>query len=200
VRIDTIDLRREWKALYTARQKPDFVDVPPRRGILIRQTVPPGAETMGPVFRALYPVAYALKLAVKAEQEMDYPVLAPEVAFRLPLGAEWEWTAAIAVPEVVTPAMVRRAVAAVREKHPEFALLDELKLRKLPAGTQARIMHIGAYGDEQPTVDRLLAFISESGLRPGRHHIEVYLSDPSRVPPERTRTVIRYPILKGGPR
>lgn len=194
--MDAIDLRRQWKALYTARKKPDLIEVPPRHGVAITQTVAPGADSMPPVFSALYPVAYTLKFAIKAELGVSYPVMAPEVAFCLPLGDSWEWTAAVAVPEVVTAAMVRKAVAAVREKHPDLALLDQVKLQSLPSGTHARIMHIGAYGEEQPTVDRLLAFINESGLRAGNHHIEVYLSDPGRVPPERTRTVIRYPVLK----
>lgn len=196
--MDRLSLRKDWAPLFTARQKPDLIEVPARHAIGIVETRPPGAETMGPIFAALYPVAYTLKFATKAEQAVDYPVLPPEAVFRtadFKKTEGWRWMAGIAVPDVIDAAAVRRAVKAVRTKHPETPLLDRVKLVSLPAGTQARILHLGAYDAEQPTIDRLMAFVREAGYRPGRHHIEVYLSDPGRVPVERTRTAIRIQVV-----
>lgn len=124
-------------------------------------------------------------------------MLPPEAVFRVAdfKSNHWRWSAAIAVPDAVDSAAVRRAIRAVRERHPETPLLDRVKLTAQPSGAQARIMHVGPYDQEQPTVGRLLAFVREAGYRPGRHHIEVYLSDPARVPPDRTRTVIRMPVV-----
>jgi len=195
--MERLNLRKDWAAVYTARKKPDLIEVPARHAIAIAETRPPGAETMGPIFATLYPVAYTLKFAIRAERSVDYPVLPPEAVFRVAdfqKDEGWRWTAAIAVPDVVDAAAVRRAIKAVRERHPETPLLDRVRLVALSAGTQARIMHVGAYDAEQPTVDRLRAFVREAGYRPGRSHIEVYLSDPARVSPERTRTVIRVPV------
>ena len=195
--MERLNLRKDWAPLFTARKKPDLIEVPARRAIGIVETRPPGAETMGPIFATLYPVAYTLKYAIRAEQAVDFPVLAPEVVFRVADFKKtegWRWTAGIAVPDFVDAAALRRAVRVVRERHPETPLLDRVKLATLPSGLQARIMHVGPYDAEQPTIDRLTAFVHEEGYRPGRTHIEVYLSDPGRVPPERTRTVIRMSV------
>ncbi len=125
-------------------------------------------------------------------------MLPPEAVFRVAdfKSNNWRWSAAIAVPDAVDSAAVRGAVRAVRERHPETPLLDRVKLTAQPSGTQARIMHVGPYDQEQPTVDRLLAFVREAGYRPGRHHIEVYLSDPARVSRDRTQTVSRMSLTR----
>ena len=61
-------------------------------------------------------------------------------------------------------------------------------------GRAAQILHVGSYADEAPTIEKLHAFIGETGLIPhGKHH-EIYLSDPNRTPAERLRTVIRQPV------
>lgn len=85
-------------------------------------------------------------------------------------------------------------MAQARERHPETPLLDRVKLGRLPGGTHARIMHVGPYDAEPATIERLMAFVDQAGYRIGRQHIEVYLSNPNRVPPERMKTVIRYPV------
>ena len=91
---------------------------------------------------------------------------------------------------------LKAAVAAVRAKHGDLPLLDRVKLVKLPAGTQGRILHVGPYDAEQDTIAKLQAFVQGEGYRLGARHIEVYLSDPQKVAPERIRTVIRYPLVK----
>ena len=198
--LPALDLKTEWKALYTARRKPDIIEVPARRGLAVEERRLPGAETIGPMFSALYPVAYSMKFAIKKARGVNYPVMPPEAIYRVadfdPRVTEWRWQAAVAVPDIVTAADLRAAIAAVRGKHPDLPLLDRVKLVKLPAGTQARILHVGPYDAEQETIARLQAFVQEQGYRLGSRHIEVYLNDPARVPPEKIRTVIRYPLLK----
>ena len=198
--LETIDLKREWKALYTARQKPDIIEVPERRALAIEESRQPGAETIGPMFGVLYPVAYTMKFAIKKARGINYPVMAPEAIYRTadfdPRVTEWKWQAAVAVPDIVTAADLKAAVAAVRAKHGDLPLLDRVKLVKLPAGTQGRILHVGPYDAEQDTIAKLQAFVQGEGYRLGARHIEVYLSDPQKVAPERIRTVIRYPLVK----
>jgi len=195
--MERLDLRREWKSLYTAGKRPDLVEVPPRQAISITQTGLPGADTMGPLFQALYPVAYSLKFALKAQRAIDYPVLPAEATFRMSDFTRtegWRWIVSIAVPDIVDAAAVRQAVRHARDRA-DIPLLNRVQLRPLATGLHARILHVGPYDAEQPTVDRVLEFIRAQGLRPGRTHTEIYLSDPARVPPERTRTVIRIPAI-----
>lgn len=197
---EVLDLKREWKDLYTARRKPDIIEVPERRGLAVEERRLPGADTIGPMFTALYHVAYTMKFAIKKGRGVNYQVMAPEAIYRTadfdPRVTEWRWQAAVAIPSIVTPSDLKGAVAAVRAKHGDVPLLDQVKIVKLPAGTQGRILHVGPYDQEQETIARLQAFVQEQGYRLGSRHIEVYLSDPARVPPERIRTVIRYPLLK----
>jgi hypothetical protein len=55
-------------------------------------------------------------------------------------------------------------------------------------------MHVGAYADERPTIEKLHAFIAEHDYPfRGKHH-EIYLSDPRRCAPSRMKTVIRQPV------
>ena len=53
--------------------------------------------------------------------------------------------------------------------------------------------------------ERLSAFIAEQGLEndmsdteAGRHHHEIYLSDPRRTAPEKLKTVLRHPVRPRG--
>ncbi|VAX38272.1 conserved hypothetical protein, partial [hydrothermal vent metagenome] len=58
----------------------------------------------------------------------------------------------------------------------------------------AQIMHIGPFSEEGPTVEKIHAFIEESGShRQGKHH-EIYLSDIRRAAPEKLKTIIRQPM------
>ena len=68
-------------------------------------------------------------------------------------------------------------------------------------GQVAQILHVGPYGNEAPTVERLRAFIRAQGLEISGHHEEEYLRGPGmfgKGDPERYYTLIRYPVRKAG--
>jgi len=57
-------------------------------------------------------------------------------------------------------------------------------------------MHIGAFSDEGPTIEKLHKHIKNNQfIRIGKHH-EIYLSDIRRAAPEKWRTILRQPIMK----
>jgi hypothetical protein len=69
-----------------------------------------------------------------------------------------------------------------------------VRFETLEEGRAARIMHIGPFSEEGPTVEKLHRFIGESGFqRRGRHH-EIYLSDIRRAAPQKWKTIIRQPV------
>lgn len=37
----------------------------------------------------------------------------------------------------------------------------------------------------------------EQCVKPTRWHHEIYLSDPRRVPPEKLKTLLRFPVMEG---
>ena len=155
---------------------------------------------------ALYGMAYTLKFAVKRQLGTDYTVMPLEGLWWTPnmheLDTEhkdaWWWTAMIAEPDEVTPALVAEAREQVERKKPNPALA-QLKLEKLDEGLAAQILHLGPYATEGPTIVRLHAFIREQGyvfdgLRQ-KHH-EIYLSDPRRAAPAKMRTIIRQSVTR----
>ena len=78
-----------------------------------------------------------------------------------------------------------------KKKNP--VALSKVRFEAYDEGKAAQIMYIGPYSEEGPTIERIHAFIKESGYElSGKHH-EVYLSDPRRAAPEKLKTVIRQP-------
>ena len=65
-------------------------------------------------------------------------------------------------------------------------------------GLCVQIMHIGAFDDEQSSIEKMDQFIAQQGfendLSEARQHHEIYLSDARRVEPAKLKTVIRHPI------
>jgi hypothetical protein len=49
----------------------------------------------------------------------------------------------------------------------------------------ARLLHLGPYADEEPSLAALYAFIAEHELVPAAPHSQIYLTDPSSTPPSR---------------
>ncbi len=200
--METLDLKREWKALYTARRTPALVDVPARHALVVDGEGAPASEAFAQAIGALYGVAYTLKFTLKRAGIADYPVLALETLWDFGAGGgaprpgePWTWTAFIDVPDVVTAPLVREAARTAAAKRPSPAL-ERVRLRTIREGRAAQVMHVGPYDAEAATIAQLVAFIAAEGcVIPGRHH-EVYLSDPRRAAPERLKTIIRYPVKR----
>jgi AraC family transcriptional regulator len=67
--------------------------------------------------------------------------------------------------------------------------------QELPAGTFVTLLHVGSYDSLATTYDALTAWIGEHDLAVAGPPREVYLSDPG-TPPERTRTIVEFPVAR----
>ena len=56
------------------------------------------------------------------------------------------------------------------------------------------MMHVGPSLTEPETIDAILHFMDENGLKINGLHHEIYLSDPRKTAPEKMKTIIRYPV------
>jgi hypothetical protein len=197
-----IDLKRQLKAVYTAKAAPALVDVPEIAFLMVDGRGDPNTSAeYRDALESLYAVAYAAKFGAK-EAGNDFVVMPLEglwwaddmEAFTVDSGREaWRWTAMIALPESVDEALVAEAVAAAGSKKP-LPALGLLRFERFREGRAAQVLHVGPYAAEKPTIERLHDFIASEGLeRRGKHH-EVYLGDPRRTAPERLRTIIRQPV------
>ena len=72
--------------------------------------------------------------------------------------------------------------------------LSKVRFEPFAEGPAAQILHVGPYSEEGPTIEKLHAFIRDSGHEPAGKHHEIYLSDPSRVAPQKLKIVRRQPV------
>ncbi|MEW6386566.1 MAG: GyrI-like domain-containing protein [Thermodesulfobacteriota bacterium] len=201
--MDKIDLKKSLKHLYQASPKEvALVEVPRLQYLQVEGRGDPNTVPAFPqAAEALFRISYTLKFMVKKEGGPDYAVMPLEglwsaedlAAFSQDRRGEWQWTLMILQPEFITREAVARAVAQVR-KNNGSPLLEALKLAPFSEGQSAQILHVGPYGGEAPTIERLHRFIRDKGYHFGGKHHEIYLNDPRRTAPARLKTIIRQPI------
>ncbi len=198
-----LDLRKELKRFYTAKRKPELIDVPEGKFLaILGRGDPNGPEYQG-AMQALYGLSYTLKFSQKAEGR-DYTVMHLEglwwvedgvFGFQDPAPREaWRWKSMIRQPDFITCEMVEEVRPGVREKR--GPKVDEVKLESFHEGLCAQVLHVGPYSEEGPTVQLLHGFIEENGYLPKGFHHEIYLGDPRRTKPENLKTILRQPVEK----
>jgi hypothetical protein len=198
------DLRTTLGALYRPRTgTPTIVDVPSIDFLMIDGS---GAPTTAPTYMdaiaTLYPVAYTLKFSAKARGE-DYRVMPLETLWWSDGSAvldvddpdSWRWTAMMAVPPSIGELHVADAVTSAARKR-RLPLGDALRLERFDEGRCVQVLHVGAYGEEGPTIATMFRFIDEQGFQASGKHHEIYLSDPNRTKTERLRTIVRTPVRR----
>jgi len=198
---DKLDLFKKHKDEYVTPAKPVLVRTRPTPYLAITGKGEPGGEVFQTAVGALYAAAFTIKMTSKFAGR-DYKVCPLEGLYwgkrktgdftSLPK-REWNWTLLIRVPTFIKAKHLNDAIATLKEKGkgPEVA---KVKLDTLDEGRCVQVLHVGPYDAERETVAGMLAFAKEKGLAVRGPHHEIYLSDPRRVPPERLRTILRYPV------
>lgn len=198
-----IDFKKELKHLYKPSVKSvGRVTVPGMNFLMIDgQGDPNTSQEFQDAVEALYSVSYALKFMVKkGDMGIDYGVMPLEglwwsddmSTFSVDCKEAWKWTLMIMQPEFISHALVESAIKQVRAKKNPVSL-SQLRFALFEEGEAAQIMHVGPFSEEGPTIEKVHAFIEESGkVRRGKHH-EIYLSDIRRADPAKWKTVIRQP-------
>lgn len=209
------DYKKEYRSLYLPKQKPLILEVPPMRFAAVRgmgdPNDPKGAYRKS--ISILYAIAYTIKMSKKGDRAMegyfDF-VVPPLEGFWWQRGIHgmdhslkdrFEWISCIRLPEFVTQEHFEWArTQAARKKKIDVSSAELLFMEE---GLCVHAMHLGPYDDEPETVAKMDAFIVDAGYEndmsdtpEGRHHHEIYLSDPRRTAPEKLKTVIRHPIRK----
>ena len=206
--MDKLDMKKELKQLYkpTAKQGFTIVEVPPLNYLMIDGAGDPNtSEEYQQAMEALYGLSYSLKFMLKPRADFpDFAIMPLEglwwakdmEVFMQEDKESWLWTMMIAQPDFITTEMVIEASEILRKKK-DVPALDLLRFERYEAGASAQILYLGAYADEAPPIKALHEFIKTEGYqRRGKHH-EIYLGDPRRVPPERLKTFLRQPIVRG---
>jgi len=197
-----VDLKKDHRVLYGAGTTCSLVDVPEIAYLMIDGVGDPNTSAAyREAVTALYGVAYRTKFIAKAATGTDHVVMPLEglwwtddmADFTQDDKSNWKWTMLIAQPDHVMTTHVASAIEEiVAKKGREGA--GQVRFERWEEGRAAQVLHLGGYGDEAPTIAGLHAFIADSGFSlAGKHH-EIYLNDPSRVAPEKLKTIIRQPV------
>ncbi len=164
------------------KTEPQILEMPPHKMAVVSAKGAPEKVFPG-VFPALYGSVYTLKFEFKKKGLPSFKVSAPRARYPDALDVPMDkWTIILGMPVPEDITTLPQKVAGV-----------EVKLETWDYGTVAQILHLGAYDQEQPTVERLHKFIADSGYDIAGVHEEEYLSRPNvKIP----KTIIRYQIKK----
>ncbi|MFJ4173178.1 GyrI-like domain-containing protein [Microbacterium sp. NPDC089696] len=205
-----IDPKKTFDSYRAKRGQFRVLEVPPLQYLMVDGAGDPNiAPEYADAVSSLFPLAYTLKFAARAQLGIDTVVMPLEGLWHAPDMASftsrrdksaWLWTMMIMVPEHITTQMFADAVDAVeakaaKKREPAPAALRSVRLATLDEGLSVQTLHVGSYDDEAPVLAELHErFVPDNGLRmTGRHH-EIYLGDPRRVEPDRLRTILRQPV------
>jgi len=164
------------------KTEPQILEMPPQKMAVVYGKGAPD-KVFSDVLPALFGSVYTLKFDLKKKGLPTFKVSAPRArypdAHLMPM-ENWTIITGLPIPEDTT---------SLPQKVPG----TEVKLETWGYGTVAQILHLGAYDQEQPTIERLHQFIADSGYQIAGVHEEEYLTNPDA---KVIKTIIRYPIKK----
>jgi hypothetical protein len=207
--VQKIDLRKDWKHLYNpSARHPELITVPPLRYLMIDGKGSPNTSVeYQEAVTTLFPMAYAIKFAIKKREGIDYSVMplegqwwgTPEemLTFTEDDKEKWSWTAMILQPDWVSKDLYNEILFdEVNRKR--LPAIEKVRLDTLDEGLSVQMMHIGPYATEAPTSEAMHRFAHQQGYKLSGHHHEIYLKDPRRTSPEKLMTVLRHPLTWQG--
>jgi hypothetical protein len=201
-----IDFKKKYKTLFSQTDKKvSYIEVPELLYLSIDgQGHPENSPDFHQKIGALYGVAFTLKFMLKdpAQQPPGYFdfVVSPLEStwfmkdcpgFDPQRPDDWRWSLMMIAPEYFTTVLLEKACAEIARKGKDTTFAKQVKLENTPGGKAAQIMHLGPYGEVKATVEKLMAEMEANKFEPIGHYREIYLNDPSRVAPEKIKTICR---------
>jgi hypothetical protein len=162
--------------------EPEVVELAARDVLAVRGTGAPGSEGFQGAIRGLV-IAQAALGGADEPFEGSYAQDGDPLRFDLGSPDGWHWRLTAPAPGGATD----EAVAAVKAGAPVG--LEHEEARRV-----VQLVHEGPYEDEQPSLDKLYAYVAELGFTPAGAHVEVYLNNPATTAPQDLRTILRVPV------
>jgi hypothetical protein len=206
--MEKLDLTRKYKTYFTARAKPEIVEIEPAQFMSIAGKGDPSGKPFAANIEALYSTAYTLKFACKAEDK-DFVVSKLEglwwydeskytgksmtnASVDIPR-SEWEYRLLIRLPEFVSRENLEKAKAAIIAKKGSQQP-RQIEYYTMTEGKCIQMLHVGPFSTEPESLQQIMAFTEANQLgRNGLHH-EIYLSDFRKTAPEKLKTILREPV------
>lgn len=165
-----------------SKTDPEILEMPAQKMAVVSGKGAP-EKVFTELMPALYGSVYTLKFDLKKKGLPTFKVSglrARYPGFHCVSIEEWTQTIGLPIPEDTTS--LPQKVAGVK-----------VRLETWDYGMVVQILHLGAYDQEQPTIERLHKFIEESGYEIAGLHEEEYLTRPDA---KVVKTIIRYPVTK----
>ena len=166
----------------SSKIEPQIVEMPPQKMAVVCGKGAPD-KVFAELMPALYGSVYTLKFDLKKKGLPTFKVTGLRArypdAHLVPMD-EWTHIIGLPIPEDTTSL-------------PQKVAGTEVKIETWEYGTVAQILHLGAYDQERPTIERLHKFIEDNGYKIAGMHEEEYLTTPDA---KVVKTIIRYPVKK----
>lgn len=166
-------------------KEPQIRTIPDQKMLVVEVKGDPN-ETGKDAFQKLFRIYYQLKRNFK-----ETPMAIPRVRWpNLPDTPKEDWIGIYGLP---IPEEIERIPEGVPPGE------EEVKIAVWKYGEVAEILHIGPYGEETPTISKLMSYVEDNGYEIIGPHEEEYLKGPGvffKGNPMKYYTIIRYRIKK----
>lgn len=201
--------RKKERNIYFPGATPEIIDVPVFSFITIEGEGSPADSGFSERVRALYSMAYTIKMMLKKRHTpparySDYTVY--------PLEGVWDineeekkrfdgvvnkedfvYKLMIRQPDFVDKALFEEILSVAESK--KNPILKHVNFESLSEGLCVQMLHIGSFDSEPATFEIMENFAIDEGLvRLSKVHREVYLSDARKVTPDKLKTVLRFQV------
>lgn len=210
----TSKIKHEWrkheKEVYCPKQKPTLIRVPRYKFISISGEGNPNKEPFTERIRALYPIAYGIKMISKKpgmapDGHYDFTVYPLEGLWDINDEAKRNFTGTIDKDDLVYKIMLRQPdfvtksyffkILDISKKKKPNPLFDEVEFAEMEEGLCLQMLHVGPFDTEAETFRIMEEYASDQGLiRESKLHREIYLSDFRKTSPEKLQTVLRFKV------
>lgn len=207
-------MKHEWrkkeKAIYLPKNKPELIDIPAYKFLVISGEGNPNGEFFAAYITALYSVSYAIKMNLKKMVQppkgyQDWTVYPLEGVWDISEEAKKNFDGTVNKDELVFDLMIRQPdfisaaffnemLELTKAKKPQ-KLLNEIKFQQIEEGRCIQMLHLGSYDNEPASFEQMERFANEINLkRRSKLHREIYLSDFRKVPEEKLKTILRFQV------
>lgn len=206
--MEKTDLTKVFKQYFSAKAKPELVDIEAAQFISITGKGDPSGEAFAASIQALYTAAYGIKFFYK-EQGKDFVVSKLEGLWQFDLEkykgigmadapakiprSEWEYRLLIRMPDFVSQQSVVKALPEISIKK-ENAQVKQVEWFEMKEGKSVQMLHAGPFSTEPESLVLMARFMVEKGLAHNGLHHEIYLSDFRKTPDAKLKTILREPV------
>lgn len=203
--------RKKEKHLYLPKATPELVEVPTHQFLSLHGEGNPNGEPFAECIRALYSLAYGIKMTAKKEEiqlagHYDYTVYPLEGVWDINDAAKASFTGKINKDDLVFDLMIRQPdfvnqaffeqILEMVMKRSPSPLLEKVELKKITEGRCIQMLHVGSFDTEPRSFEEMEHFATKQGeQRLSKIHREIYLSDFRRTAEDKLKTVLRFQLM-----